>query len=92
MKVNFFLKKCWKLLSKNVYNYKITEKNCFRFKRDDSEIDNTGNEDSDDSAAAEDYQSKSKKSINKGRWSKEEVRTTSNVFFFMNIVNYHQTL
>lgn len=45
-----------------------------RFKREDSEIDNTGNEDSDDSAAAEEaLQARSKKAINKGRWSKEEV-------------------
>lgn len=48
---------------------------CCSFKREDSEIDNTGNEDSDDSGGAEEYQSKSKKPINKGRWSKEEVGT-----------------
>ncbi|CAG9762383.1 unnamed protein product [Ceutorhynchus assimilis] len=42
----------------------------------DSEVENSGNEDSDDSSAAglEDYQlcGKTKKLINKGRWSKEE--------------------
>lgn len=55
---------------------------CFRFKREDSEIDNTGNEDSDDSAATEEYQSKTKKPINKGRWSKEEVRINLIIFTF----------
>ncbi|XP_056633336.1 transcriptional activator Myb isoform X2 [Diorhabda sublineata] len=41
------------------------------FKRDDSEIDISGNEDSDDSGGGE-HPARSKKSINKGRWSKEE--------------------
>ncbi|XP_074027314.1 proto-oncogene like protein Myb isoform X2 [Leptinotarsa decemlineata] len=41
------------------------------FKIEDSEIDHSGNEDSDDSAGAEEL-ARSKKSINKGRWSKEE--------------------
>ncbi|KAG5894946.1 hypothetical protein JTB14_023295 [Gonioctena quinquepunctata] len=40
------------------------------YKIEDSEIDNTGNEDSDDSAGTE--LTRSKKPINKGRWSKEE--------------------
>nr|CAH7744145.1 unnamed protein product [Callosobruchus chinensis] len=41
-------------------------------KNDDSEIDNTGNEDSDDSADVQENISKFRKQINKGRWSKEE--------------------
>ncbi|CAH2005299.1 unnamed protein product [Acanthoscelides obtectus] len=41
-------------------------------KNDDSEIDNTGNEDSDDSADVQEQLSKFRKQINKGRWSKEE--------------------
>jgi hypothetical protein len=45
------------------------------FKKEDSEIDNSGNEDSDDSAFTEELQhARTKKPINKGRWSKEEVR------------------
>lgn len=38
-------------------------------------MENSGNEDSDESAGTEEYQQvgKSKKLINKGRWSKEEV-------------------
>jgi len=38
-------------------------------------VENSGNEDSDESAGTEEYQQvgKSKKLINKGRWSKEEV-------------------
>nr|CAI5830890.1 unnamed protein product [Callosobruchus analis] len=43
-----------------------------RDKHDDSEIDNTGNEDSDDSADVQEHISKFRKQINKGRWSKEE--------------------
>lgn len=46
---------------------------CSRFKGEDSDFDATGNEDSDDSGGAEEYHTKSKKPINKGRWSKEEV-------------------
>jgi hypothetical protein len=43
------------------------------FKKEDSEIDNSGNEDSDDSAFTEELQhARTKKPINKGRWSKEE--------------------
>ncbi|XP_060528351.1 myb-related protein B isoform X2 [Cylas formicarius] len=44
------------------------------YKKDlDSEIDNSGNEDSDDSTGVEESQhSKVKKPINKGRWSKDE--------------------
>lgn len=46
----------------------------FRYAKDDSDIDNSGNEDSDDSAATEEPQHpRTKKPINKGRWSKEEV-------------------
>jgi myb proto-oncogene protein len=46
---------------------------CCRFKKEDSEIDNSGNEDSDDSAFTEELQhARTKKPINKGRWSKEE--------------------
>ncbi|CAH1114580.1 unnamed protein product [Psylliodes chrysocephalus] len=41
------------------------------FKTEDSEIDISGNEDSDDSGGPDNH-SRLKKSINKGRWSKEE--------------------
>ncbi|KAJ8925566.1 hypothetical protein NQ315_009406 [Exocentrus adspersus] len=54
-------------------NYYLNTPDSHIYKREDSEIDNTGNEDSDDSAGAEEtLQAKSKKPINKGRWSKEE--------------------
>ncbi|XP_008195986.1 myb-related protein B isoform X2 [Tribolium castaneum] len=44
-----------------------------RYRKEDSEIDISGNEDSDSSAFTEEPQhSKTKKPINKGRWSKEE--------------------
>ncbi|XP_063905228.1 myb-related protein B-like isoform X3 [Zophobas morio] len=43
------------------------------YKKEDSEIDLSGNEDSDSSALTEEpQQTKTKKPINKGRWSKEE--------------------
>lgn len=59
--------------SEDMANYYLNTIDNHVFKREDSEIDNTGNEDSDDSAAAEEaLQARSKKSINKGRWSKEE--------------------
>ncbi|KAF7275907.1 hypothetical protein GWI33_011153 [Rhynchophorus ferrugineus] len=40
----------------------------------DSDFENSGNEDTDDSGGGEEFQSnnKTKKPINKGRWSKEE--------------------
>lgn len=56
----------------------------FCSKREDSELENS-NEDSDDSLGAEEsQQTKTKKAINKGRWSKEEVCLISskNIIFF----------
>lgn len=85
-----------KNLIKKYLIYIKTFVSCYSFKREDSEIENSGNEDSDDSAAADDYQSKSKKPINKGRWSKEEVRlitarlqnfNTVNILSYITILN-----
>ncbi|CAH0550998.1 unnamed protein product [Brassicogethes aeneus] len=52
-------------------SYYHTNQGLDLYRRDDSEIDNSGNEDSDESGGGEELNSR-KKSINKGRWSKEE--------------------
>lgn len=58
---------------------------CSRYKREDSDQEFSINEESDDSAVAEELQqTRAKKHINKGRWSKEEVRHDG--------LKYHSTL
>ncbi|KAK9873735.1 hypothetical protein WA026_002092 [Henosepilachna vigintioctopunctata] len=51
-------------------NLAILSMNKIKYKKEES--DNSENEDTDDSASVEDSQTRTRKQINKGRWSKEE--------------------
>ncbi|XP_019865142.1 myb-related protein B isoform X2 [Aethina tumida] len=53
-------------------NYFFGQQGLDIFKREESEVENSGNEDSDDSIGCEELQTRAKKTINKGRWTKEE--------------------